>query len=103
MVVCTLSSFRSQIGAAEEEVEGVPIETGASCFFAAKSPTEKAVPIAKRSTVKTVIMETTVTKYFRVSLEVGQTIWSNSFMDSFIKDIETRYNIGYAARMRGII
>jgi hypothetical protein len=30
-------------------------------------------------------------------------MWSNSFIDSFIKDIWTRYKIGYGARMCGII
>jgi hypothetical protein len=76
---------------------------GASFSLAVKSPVEKMVPTIKRNTVRMVIIETTVTKYFLVSSGVGQTMWSNSFMDSFIKDIKTRYNIGYDSRMRGII
>ncbi len=99
--VVTLSNLRSPIGAVDDEVGCMLI--GVICFLAAKRPREKAVPTTKRNTVKIVIIETTVTKYFWVSEEVGQTMWSNSFIDSFIKDIETRYNIGYDSRMRGII
>ncbi len=67
------SNFKSPTGV----LKGVLVvthEIGASCFFAANNPTEKIVPMAKSKIVNMVIIETTVTKYFLVSVEVGQTI-----------------------------